>query len=69
MRNAGSMPRAAIEPWEGPLFLLSVDGVLIADPVTYDPDNDQDYNEVEHVIYIRPFWAFRTPWVRMSENR
>ena len=56
-------------PWWGHFFLLSVDGVLIADPVTYDPEDDQDYNKVEHTTYIRPCGAFRSPWVRMSDRR
>ena len=32
----------------GAILLFSVDGVLIADPVTYGPEDDQNYNKVEH---------------------
>jgi hypothetical protein len=53
----------------GAILLFSVDGVLIADPVTYGPEDDQDYNKVEHTTYIRPCGAFRSPWVRMSGRR
>ena len=48
-------------PVVGAILLFSVDGVLIADPVTYGPEDDQDYNKVEHTTYIRPCGAFRSP--------
>ena len=48
-------------PRGGGNSFISVDGVLIADPVTYGPEDDQDYSKVEHTTYIRPCGAFRSP--------
>jgi hypothetical protein len=39
----------------------SMDGVLIAHHVAYDPDaNDQNYNDVEHTVYIGRRGSFTT---------
>jgi len=50
------------------LFLVSVDGALIADSVAYRPEDDQNDNEVEHVTHISAAGRLEPPCVIPSRR-